>query len=350
MHQAAVCFGALALDLGGGGVSTYERQLIDALADGIDPTVELSAVVQRSTARCLPSRVSPRMRADSAGVRRAMQGKLPVSGAGIFHSLDADLPMWGPRATVTTIHDLSVFDVPWAFSKLRAVGERQLVADALRRADEVIAVSDFTAQRIKDLFGRTAHVTPLAPAGWTRIPAPAEVDEVRSRLQLPDRFVLHVGTVEPRKRPEVVAEACQAAGLPFVMAGSGSQGPNAPESAIGLGYVDSDDLPALYRAATVVTYASVYEGFGLPPLEAMACGGVVVASRVGALNDVVGDGGMLVDGSRPEDWAPVLAEIAGDEATRDELRVRGVLNAEKFSWQQTADLTMGVYAALGVTA
>ena len=349
MRQAAVCFGALAMEPGGGGgVSTYERELIGTLAGAAQPQTDLSAVVQESAARILPARVTARTRPDSSGVRRALQGKVPVPTDGIFHRLDADLPLRGPRATVTTIHDLSVFDVPWAFGKVRAVGERLLVGDAIRRADEVIAVSDFTAQRIDDLFGRTAHVTPLAPAAWTRVPTDGEVDEVRRRLRLPDRFVLQVGTVEPRKRPGMIAEACKGAGLPFVMAGAGSRGPQAPASAIGLGYVDAADLPGLYRAATVVTYASVYEGFGLPPLEAMACGGVVAASRVGALNDVVGDGGVLVANNRAETWSAALAEVAHDEAAGDEFRERARLSAEKFSWQQTADLTLEVYAALGV--
>lgn len=336
-------FGALALQPGGGGVSTYARELLRELVPRLPSTVAAHAVVQRRSVRDLPTGVSPRIAPDTDGVRRALRGKARVGDAVLFHSLDADLPTCGPAMTVSTVHDLSVFDTPWAFSRFRALGERILLNDALRRADVILTVSDFTAQRIADRFGRECTVTPLAPASWARPPEPAAVEAVRRRYDLPRRFVLQVGTVEPRKQPHLVAEAARQLGVPCVLAGQGSTGPNAPQSAVGLGFVPTEDLPGLYAAATAVAYASVYEGFGLPPVEAMACGGAVVTSAVGALPDVVGDGAILVPAARLTDWVAALRQVLDDTDTRTHLRRRAVEVAGVLSWSATAEKTLRAY-------
>lgn len=348
--QSSLCFGALVLEAGGTGVGTYARQLLSEMAELPelnDAGHTMTAVVQSSAAAELPPTIEPVPVPDSAGARRALYGKLPRPNVDLFHSLDADLPVSGPRHTVATIHDLSVFDVPWAFTRYRALGERALLRHTLRTADALIAVSQFTAERVYDLSGREAAVTPLAPARWAAPPDADEVARVRAKHSLPERFILQVGTIEPRKRPHVVAEAARALDVPFVVAGQGSTGPHAPSSAIGLGYIDVADLPGLYRAATIVTYASVYEGFGLPPIEAMACGAVVVASRVGGLPDVAAGGARLMPSLRLPEWVSVLGELMNDEAARDDLRVKAVAEVADLTWRRTAQATARVYAACG---
>ena len=227
-------------------------------------TARLVAHVQRDAVGELPGTVTAVPHAVTDGVRRAASSLLLRGTGDLVHGLDVDLPLRHPGPRVVTIHDLSVFDVPWAHGRLRASGERRLVARAVRQADAVVAVSGFTAERVHALFGREATVTRLAPrAGWSATPAEV-VEQVRQRYDLAPRSVLCVGTIEPRKRVDLLAEACDRAGGRLVLAGRLAPGEQVPAAARHLGYVPADDLPALFAAADAVAYASDYEGFGLP--------------------------------------------------------------------------------------
>lgn len=297
----------------------------------------------------LPSAVIPVPRPVASGVVRTLFGVAPEMSAEVFHGLDVDLPVATRALTVATVHDTSVIDMPGASSWFRAKGEQQLVRRSLRKADLLLAVSEFTAERIAALSGRDATVIGLAPASWAQPPTSAEIDSVRRRLRLPQRFVLQVGTVEPRKDVALVAQAAADLGLPCVLAGAGSTGPAAPSSAIGLGYVDTADLPALYSAATITAYASRYEGYGLPPVEAMACGGAVVASAVGALPQVVADGAVLVRSHHVDAWTAAMRPLACDEAARSELTASALAQASTLTWTRTAELTAQAYRDAGVS-
>ncbi|MDV8006332.1 glycosyltransferase family 1 protein [Rhodococcus sp. IEGM 1318] len=339
----------MALRPGGGGVQTYARELLSELVPLIGASAKLSATVQQDAIGELPPAMEPISRPVVAGVRRAAWAMVPISGTDLFHSLDVDIPLRQRGLTVSTFHDMSVFDVPWAFSKFRATGERQLLSMALRKADVIIAVSDFTAERIKALSGRDAVVTPLAPAPWATVPTDAEVADVRGRLGLPERFVLQVGTIEPRKDVALVADACRELDIPILLAGSGSTGPDAPEHSVGLGYVATEDLPALYSAATAVAYSSRYEGFGLPPLEAMACGGAVVASAVGALPDFADNGAVLVKTHDKDSWVRALRSVIDDADFNRTLRSAAPGVAARSTWTRTAELTVDSYRSAGLS-
>jgi glycosyltransferase involved in cell wall biosynthesis len=306
------------------------------------PEVALSAVVQRDAVGQLPAGVAPISRPVSSGVVRTVFGALPESSSDLFHGLDVDLPLATRALTVATVHDTSVIDMPSASSWFRAKGEQQLLLRALRKADVLLAVSEFTAERIQAISGRHALVIELAPAAWARPPSVADV------LSLPALFVLQVGTVEPRKNVALVAEVAELLGLPYLLAGAGSTGLSAPRTAVGLGYVDTADLPALYAAATITAYASKYEGYGLPPLEAMACGGAVVASAVGALPQVVGDGAVLVGPDRVAEWVDAMRPLAFDADARAALVSAALTVAGTLTWRRTAERTVQAYREAGV--
>jgi glycosyltransferase involved in cell wall biosynthesis len=334
----------LALRPAGSGVQTYIRQLIRHLPAVVE--AHLAVLVQQESVALLPAGVEALPRPRCAGVRRALHGLRPVGPADLVHGLDVDLPVRTEAPAVATVHDLSVFDIPWAFAWHRSAGERILVARAVARADAVIAVSAFTAERVWAHFRRPATVIHEAPSPDLRPPTSSEVEEVRARYGLPGRFVLHVGTVEARKNLDLLARACRQAGLPLVLAGAVRGA--VPPGSRSLGWVPDAHLGGLYGAATAVAYPSVYEGFGLPPLEAMACGAAVVASRLPPLEEVLGPGALLVPAGDGDRLAAALRDLAADPARRAEAARAGVERARCFTWSATARATADVYRSVGV--
>jgi glycosyltransferase involved in cell wall biosynthesis len=162
--------------------------------------------------------------------------------------------------------------------------------------------------------------------------------------------VLHVGNLEPRKDVPTLARAAAIAGVQLVLAGGHIVTVDAPSGAQLLGQVDPEHLPALYAAATVVAYVSRYEGFGLPPVEAMACGAIVMATRCGALPEVAGDGIEFVPVGDVEAQAIALRDLVHDHARRSERSRAALAAAGRLSWSATAKETVAVYRSLGVAA
>jgi glycosyltransferase involved in cell wall biosynthesis len=273
----------------------------------------------------------------------------PFGAGALVHGLDTELPLRPGAPTVTTVHDLALFDQPAAFTLAKRLGKPLTVRRSIKVADAVISVSAFTAERVRARFGRDSVVVHEAPGPSFHPPTAGAVDDVRRRFALPPKFVVHVGNLEPRKQVPALAAACERAGVPLVLAGGAVRTIDAPAGAQLLGHVSHTDLPALYVAATVVAYVSNYEGFALPPVEAMACGATVVATRVGALPDVAGDGIEFVPIGDERRLASVLRELFDDEARRTERRDAALRAAEALSWDRAASETVAVYRSLGIT-
>jgi glycosyltransferase involved in cell wall biosynthesis len=344
-----VIVNATSLRPGGAGTSTYARELLRSMARR-HPARELVVVVQRDARSEIPETVDARLIPTVSGVSRSLVNKLLPLRGDLLHGLDVDVPfrLVTPRIPrVATIHDLAVFDVPWAFSHFRVRGERASLRQTARTADALIAVSPFTAERVRHWLKRDAVVIPLAPAPDLGPPSVAEVDRVRARYTLPREFVLHVGTIEPRKDVWRLADACRCLGVPLCVAGADwGRAIPLPPWVQRLGFVDSDDLSPLYSAASAVAYPSLYEGFGLPPVEAMACGAAVVCSDVASLRQLLGEEAACW--FPPGDIAALteaLRVVLVDRDRNEGLRRGGRLAADGLSFDDVADRTVSVWAA-----
>jgi glycosyltransferase involved in cell wall biosynthesis len=281
---------------------------------------------------------------------------LARDGVDLFHSPTGTLPVMAPCRQVVTIHDLfAVIEPQWFAPR---VGRRLRVTQrrAAHVADMVIAVSERTkadlveryrarAERIRVIYNGVDH---------SRLgPRDVDAEAVAKRYGVPYPFILCVGSLMPwRNAPRLLQATARLAsarrlGLLFVGRDIWGTDPTASLAAEHgwswarvAGYVPDEELPALYAAASVFAYPSLYEGFGIPPLEAMACGTPVVASTAGALPEVLGDAALLVDACDEKALASALEAALSDDGT---LRKRGIERAARFRWEDAAAQTWRVY-------
>lgn len=349
------------------GIGRYTRSLVEALvrlspderwALYLDrPTPEVPAGVET---RCLPW--PQRLLWTLWAAPRELRAR-PVD---VFHGVTGfELPPGGAARLVTTVHDLIPLRFPGLVPWRHRWAVRALLGGALRRATRIIVVSEATRA---DLLGRypvpagRVHVIPEAADPRFAPPARADRIGLRDRYGLRLPYVLFVGLLEPKKNLAGLLAAVarlRARGAwgetELVIAGAPGWGPEARETATRLGgsgvvrflgAVPDGDLPALYGEALAFVFPSLWEGFGLPVLEAMASGAPVIASRRGALPEVAGDAALLVE-PEPEPLADALGTVLADPALRTRLREAGLARARTFSWERTAAATLAVYRAAG---
>lgn len=281
-------------------------------------------------------------------------------GLDLYHGTVNVIPMGLPCPAVVTIHDLAFLRFPEQVPVRRQRYLSRAVREAATRSDQVITVSEATKRDIVELLGADAdrvHVTPLGvePAFH---PWDAEaLDAFRQSHAVERPYLLSVGTLEPRKNiPGLIAAYREvAASVPhdLVLVGAEgwlTEGIHATIQAAGLGnrikltgFVPDGDLPGWYGAADAFVFPSLYEGFGLPVLEAMACGTPVVTADNSSLAEVAGDAALLVDASDTAGLAGALLRIVDDESLRTDLRARGLARSATYAWQRTAAQTAAVY-------
>jgi len=259
--------------------------------------------------------------------------------------------------SITTVVTLADFTV-WRFSPTHlpkaVVLERLLMPLAIRGTNRLLAISEFTKREAIELFHVPAdkiNVTPLAMGPQFRplVPIPATIVNIQRKYNLPEKFILYLGTIEPRKNIQRLIEAYQLVAHQFtdtklVLAG----GPgwftkqilaSAGDEVVTTGYIDDADRPLLYSLAVAFIFPSLYEGFGLPPLEAMAVGTPVITSRVASLPEVVNGAALLVDPTNTIELADAIKQLLSSPDLCETLRQKGLIQAQKFSWAQTAALT-----------
>jgi glycosyltransferase involved in cell wall biosynthesis len=257
-------------------------------------------------------------------------------GVDVLHCPTYYGPLRSRVPLVVTVLDLSVFRHPEAFPRWTRTVVPQLVPRVLRAATRIAAISEFTKRELVEVLHVPAEKV-------TAVPLAVEPELFRPGGDAAEGdFVLAVATLEPRKNLARLVEATRRLGVELRIVGARGWGgiEIGGDGVRWLGRVGDEELARLYRGAAVVAYPSLYEGFGFPVLEAMACGAPVVTSRGGATEEVAGDAAVLVD---PLDPAAIAAGIEEALGRRDELRARGLERAAAFSWDETARRTIEVY-------
>ena len=272
--------------------------------------------------------------------------------------------LWSPANTgpvsvrnqVVTIHDLSVIDHPEWFDRRFAAWYGYFLPRLARNAKIVVTDSYHSMIRIQEVFRISKDKIIVAPCGVDRERfrprASTEQDFVRKKYGLPEAYGLFVGTLEPRKNLHTLIRSWQrvkkmVAPLKLVIAGAGGGSfrrdllsKQVEENLEWVGYVEDRDLPALYSGARMFILPSIYEGFGLAALEAMACGAPVIAANSSALPEVVGKAGWLVDPNDEEEIAAAILTLWQDDEMRRDLVHRGHQRAALFSWERTGRRVM----------
>lgn len=285
----------------------------------------------------------------------------------LFHATEHLLPRFKQTHTVFTLHDLIFKFFPQHHLPRNRLYLQLAMPLFLRRADVVICVSEHTKHDAQRIYHVPEHKLRVIHEGihprFRRVTDVPTLRRVRERYNLPERFILAVGTVEPRKNLATLFEAYATLrthsthpGLQLVVAGKQGWLVESTLRAVherdltGLvkftGYVADEDLPALYSMAEAFAFPSVYEGFGLPPLEAMACGVPVVCSDASSLPEVTGDAALLVPPADARGWMLALGRALSDSDLRRDLSTRGPRQAARFTWGNAARQTRAVYDEL----
>jgi glycosyltransferase involved in cell wall biosynthesis len=281
----------------------------------------------------------------------------------LFHGTNYEVPLWRQCATVVTIHDLSLLLHP-ATHPWRAVARaRRRLPTMVRTADAIITPTETIRREVCEHLkapGDKVFAIPEAARASFRPMQLDETEEVRHKLRVGNEFLLAVGTIEPRKNLSLLISAFDKVtraqpenNLQLVIAGGAGWLSNsifeamekstARDRIVLTDYLEDDELRVLYSSCRAFVYPSIYEGFGLPPLEAMACGAPVIASDIAALNETLGEATVFFDPSRADDLAQKILRLVNDESMLRTLSAAGRRRASEFSWEQTAQLTLAVY-------
>jgi glycosyltransferase involved in cell wall biosynthesis len=280
----------------------------------------------------------------------------------VLHSPHYTMPLFNTSPSVVTFHDMTFFLFPGQHELYKGIFFRTNIPLSARSASAIIADSESTRQDILRLLKLEPSRVVAIPLGvssdFRLIDDRTAIQAIRQKYHLPERIVLYVGVLEPRKNLPTLVRAFRSSvdrGVVHSLVLAGRRGwmyaelfqavedLGLRERVIFLGYVPDEDLPLLYNAADLFVYPSLYEGFGLPVLEAMACGVPVITSNVSSMPEITGDTGILVNPHDTDALADAMHLVLTDRALRDKLARDEQVRAGIFSWERTARETLAVY-------
>lgn len=292
----------------------------------------------------------------AVGVRLAVQAKRQwafnriAPDYDIYHEAGF-FPFKTPTSlkTVFTIHDASILRYPEHHPKERVLFMRMFLERRAHLADAILTVSQFSKSEISELLNlapETINVTLLSHDATTFTPPGNDLRERLNKAGIPEEYFLCVGSGDPRKNVGIIPKAIEKAKIetPLVNAGWSGWASETESCVINLGYVTDEMLALLYQGAIALIYPSIYEGFGLPLAEAMACGCPVITTRKASLPEVAADAALyLNDPSSTDELANILLDLHNDMKKRTSLSKKALETAARFSWEQTAQSTQAVF-------
>jgi glycosyltransferase involved in cell wall biosynthesis len=273
-------------------------------------------------------------------------------------------PPWCPKPVVATIHDISFEHFPEFFTPKERFFFKRTIPYTAHRAVKVLTGSEYSRQDLVRTYPVAPEKIVLTPYGiegrFQPVSDPAQIEAVRKKYGIQRGYLLTVGNLQPRKnlgrlikaythlrgRPDGMRQQLVIVGKRAWLSHSifdEARRSSYVEDIIFTDYVSEEDLIALYSGATAFVYPSIFEGFGLPVLEAMACGAPVITSNTSSLPEVVGDAGIMIDPYDEQALVKAIQQVVSDAELRARLSESGLAQARKFSWRKTAELTLAVY-------
>ena len=362
----------MGLQMGGGDV--YSRNLVRTLPL-VDPEIEYTLfLTPRQRDIALPGMEAMRtvvVGPDNLQLRIPFTLPLAAARAGVdvLHAHFLAPPLC-PARIVLTVHDISYEHDPRYFSRGYLLQYRAIMPLMARHADAIVTISEFSRQDIIRRYLVPPERVAVAYGAVEPIFRPlrdhATLGAVREKYSTGERFILSVGEIQPRKNLKTLIEAyvrlrrADAIRHKLVLVGkrawlsdetfAAARDSGYRDDLVFTGYVPDDDLMALYNAAELFVYPSLFEGFGLPPLEAMACGTPVITSNTSSLPEVVGDAGIMLDPRDVDALASAIMQTTADKQLCLSLSDRGIRQAQEFSWESTARKVAEVYRRVSTGA
>ena len=348
------------------GIHAYISNLLRHLPEQAPLDWQFQAMAGAATSASFPGVSMSRARMDtSSPLRRILweQALQPwqLRRYDLYHALAFVAPIVLAAPMVVTVYDLSFMRYPARLSSARRLYLRALTALTCARARRVLAISQSTADDLTERLGVQAGKIDVTPLGYDRAAfrplLAADIAHFRRKQALPERFWLFIGTLEPRKNLPLLLKAYarlpKNERLPLILGGGAGwqadevfatiEGLGLGEAVKHVGFIPTADLPLWYNCAEAFLYPSVYEGFGLPVLEAMACGTPAITTDVSSLPEVAGAAALCLPPQDTDRWTAALRKVQRDDEWRERARVKGLDRARQFSWARTAELTLASY-------